>query len=81
MNKKMVLRNNLRSLQMSRSDNVTKYLMRITQENDQLVEIGEKMEVVELMNVELNGLPKISGTIFQGSLCSGESPRLTEDLG
>jgi hypothetical protein len=31
MNRKMVLRNKLRSMQMSRSDNVTSYLMRITQ--------------------------------------------------
>jgi hypothetical protein len=32
--RKMVLRNNLRSIQMSRSDNVTSYFMRITQTHD-----------------------------------------------
>jgi hypothetical protein len=31
MNRKMVLRNKLRSVQMSRYDNVTSYFMRITQ--------------------------------------------------
>jgi hypothetical protein len=43
---------------MSRSDNVTSYLMRITQVRDQLAAIGEKTEDVELVNVALNGLPK-----------------------
>jgi hypothetical protein len=34
LNRKMVLRNKLRSIQMSRSDNVTSYFMRITQTRD-----------------------------------------------
>jgi hypothetical protein len=42
MNRKMVLRNKLRLVQMSRSDNVTNYFMRITQVCDQLAAIGEK---------------------------------------
>jgi transcription termination factor NusB len=43
MNRKMVLRNKLRSVQMSRLDNVTSYLMRFTQGRDQLAAIwGEK---------------------------------------
>jgi hypothetical protein len=58
MNRKMVLRNKLRSVQMSRFDNVTSYFMRIRQVRDQLVAIGEKTEDTELVNVELNGLPK-----------------------
>jgi hypothetical protein len=44
MNRKMVLRNRLISMQMSRSDNVTSYFMRITQVRDWLVAIGEHVE-------------------------------------
>jgi hypothetical protein len=58
MNRKMVLRNKLISLQMSRSDNVTNYFMWIIQVCDQLAAIGEKTEDAELLNVALNGLPK-----------------------
>jgi hypothetical protein len=58
MNRKMVLRNRLRLVQMSRSDNATSYFMRITQVHDLLSSIGEKMKDVELMNVALTGLPK-----------------------
>jgi hypothetical protein len=58
MNRKMVLRNRLRYVKMFRSDNVTIYFMRITQECDELLSIGDKMDEIELVNVELNGLPK-----------------------
>jgi hypothetical protein len=44
LNRKMILRNKLRSVQMSRSDNITSYFMRITQVCDQLATIGEKVE-------------------------------------
>jgi hypothetical protein len=72
MNRKMVLRNKLRSMQMSRYDNVTSYLMRITQVHDQLAAIGEKMEDTELMNVALNGLPK-SWEPFVKGVCAREN--------
>jgi hypothetical protein len=42
MNMKMILRNKLISIQMSRSYNVTNYFMRITQIHGQLAAIGEK---------------------------------------
>jgi hypothetical protein len=44
MNRNMILRNKLRSVQMSRSNNVTIYLMRITQVCDELAAIGQKTE-------------------------------------
>jgi hypothetical protein len=58
MNRKMVLRNRLRSVQMSRSINVTNYFMRNTQVHDQLAAIREKTEDAELMKVALNWIPK-----------------------
>jgi 2-phosphoglycerate kinase len=51
LNRKMILRNKLISIQMSRSNNVTNYFTRITQIHDHLVAIGEKVDDVELVNV------------------------------
>ena len=58
LNRKMILRNKLRSIRMSRSDKVTSYFMRITQTHDQLVAIGEKVDDIGLVNVALNGFIK-----------------------
>ena len=70
----------LKSIQMSRYDNVTGYFMRITQTRDQLVAIGEKVDDIELVNVALNGFTK-PWEPFQGDLHSEETSRLVEDLG
>ena len=72
MNRNMVLRNKIRSVQMSRSNNVTSYLMRITQVHDQLAAIGEKSEDAKLVNVALNGLPK-SWEPFVQRVCAREN--------
>lgn len=58
MNMKMILRNKLRSIYMSKYNNTTSYFTRITQKWDQLAGIGEKVEDAKLVNVALNGLPK-----------------------
>jgi hypothetical protein len=71
LNRKMILRNKLRSIQMSRSDNVTSYFMRITQTRDQLAAIGEKVDDVELVNVALNGFTK-SWEPFVKGICARE---------
>jgi hypothetical protein len=71
MNKKIVLINKLISMQMSRSNNVTIYFMRITQVCDQIVAIGEKTNDVELVNVALNGFPK-SWEPFVKGVCARE---------
>jgi hypothetical protein len=42
MNRRMVLRNKFRTMQMSRFDNVTIYLMSITHVHDHLAAIREK---------------------------------------
>jgi len=52
MNKKIVLRNKLISVHMSRYDNVASYLMRITHVCDHLTAMREKMEDTKLVNVE-----------------------------
>jgi hypothetical protein len=58
LNRKIILRNKIRSIQTSRSVNVTNYFMRITQTCDQLAAIKEKVDDVELINVALNGFAK-----------------------
>jgi hypothetical protein len=72
MNMNMILRKKFRSVQMSRSDNVTIYLMRITHVRDQIASIGEKTEDAELMNVALNGIPK-SWEPFVKGVCAREN--------
>jgi hypothetical protein len=74
MNKKMVLRNELRSMQMFISDNVINYFMRITQVHDQITSIGEKNEDIENMNVALNSLHKSWEPFFKG-FCTREHLR------
>jgi hypothetical protein len=41
-NRKMILRNELKSIEMTRSDTITSYLMKVTQISDQLATVGEK---------------------------------------
>jgi len=58
MNRKMVLINKIRSVQMSRYDNDANYFMRITQIHDKLAAIGDKLDDVDLVSVALNGFLK-----------------------
>jgi hypothetical protein len=65
-NMKKVLRNKLRSMQMSGSDSATDYLMKITQIRDQLAIVGEKMVDAKLVNTTLNGFSKPWEPFFKG---------------
>jgi hypothetical protein len=67
---------------MSRYDNVTNYLMRITQVRDYVTTIGEKMKVRELVHVASNGLlkswePFVKGVCARENLPDGQ--RLSDD--
>jgi hypothetical protein len=53
----LILRHHLRSVEMSKSNTISSYLVRITQIHDQLVAIGEEFDDIELVNVALNGFP------------------------
>lgn len=55
---KIILKTKLRECRMNRSNNVTSYLMRITQIRDQLAAIGEAVLDAELVNVALNGFTR-----------------------
>jgi hypothetical protein len=57
-NRKMVLREKLHSMKMSRSDTVTSCLTIITQIHDELAVVGEKVEDQELVRTALKGFSK-----------------------
>jgi hypothetical protein len=71
LNRKMILRTKLRECKMTNSDNVTSYLMRITQIRDQLAVVGETVLDAELVNVALNGFTKAWKPFIMG-ICARE---------
>jgi hypothetical protein len=54
----MSLKNELRDMKMNDDDSITSYLVRISQLRDQLQAIEEIISDKELVNIELNSLPK-----------------------
>jgi putative lipoic acid-binding regulatory protein len=54
----MSLKNELHDMKMNDDDNITSYLVRISQLRDQLQDIEEIISEKELVNILLNGLPK-----------------------
>jgi hypothetical protein len=65
-NRKLILKHQLRSIEMSNSYTVANYLMGISQVIDQLVAIGEAIDDTELVNVILNGFPESWEPFVQG---------------
>ena len=57
-NRKMVLREKLRSTKMARGESVTSYLTRVSQVRDELAVVGEVVDRVELIRVALNDFSK-----------------------
>jgi hypothetical protein len=54
----MSMKNELRDIKMNDDDNITSYLVRISQLRDQLQAIEEIISEKKLVNIVLNGLPK-----------------------
>jgi hypothetical protein len=71
-NRKMTLRNKLRSIGMTRSNSIVNYLMKVTQIRDQLGAIGEKVANTKLVNMALNGFPT-SWEPFVKGICAHEN--------
>ena len=57
-NRKIVLREKLKSIWMNKGENMTTYLTRITHVRDELGAIGEVIESAELVRTTLNGVTK-----------------------
>ena len=57
-NRKMVLREKLKSIKMAKAEGVTSYFTRFTQVRDELAVVGEVVDNSELVRLVLNGVPK-----------------------
>ena len=57
-NRKMVLREKLKSIRMNKGENMAIYLTRITRVHDEHGAIGEVIQSAELVNTTLNGVVK-----------------------
>jgi DNA gyrase/topoisomerase IV subunit A len=57
-NRKMVLREKLKSIKMTKDENVVTYLTRLTQVRDELGAVGEAIVDSELVRTTLNGVSK-----------------------
>jgi hypothetical protein len=62
----MILWNKLKSIEMIKSDSVTSYIMKVTQVDDQLALVGEKVANEKLVNMVLNRFPTPSEPFFKG---------------
>ena len=60
--KKMILHNKLKSVEMTRFNIGTSYLMKVKQIHNQLAIVGEKIEDKKLVNRALNGFSNPSET-------------------
>jgi hypothetical protein len=65
-NRKMVLREKLKSTKMSKTNTVTSYLTRISQVHDELSVVGEEVKDDELARTALNGFSKKWASFMKG---------------
>jgi hypothetical protein len=82
-NQKMVLQEKLRSIQMLNSESVTSYLGRFTQIRDELVVVGEIVDLYFLVRTTLNNFSKPWGSFVQGIVAREVMPsweRLWDDF-
>eukprot|EP00253_Pinus_taeda_P035422 PITA_35422 len=81
-NRKMVLKEKLKTIKMAKTDSVIAYLTKITSVRDELAIVGEIIAPTELVRISLNGLPKtwenfVDGTVAQENVPNWE--RLWDD--
>jgi hypothetical protein len=68
----MILRNKLRSIEMTISNSVTRYLMNVTHVCDELATVGEMVANAVLVNMALNVFPT-SWEPFVKGICACEN--------
>jgi hypothetical protein len=73
-NKKMVLREKLKSIKMTKSVSVTCYLFRITQVRDELGVVGEVIPSAELVRTALNDVAKPWAVFVEGIVARENVP-------
>jgi hypothetical protein len=68
----MILWNKLRSIEMTRLDTVTSYLMKVMKICDKLVAVWEKIADAKLVKMALNGFPTSCEPFVKG-ICAHEN--------
>ena len=68
-NRKMTLRNQLKSVRAQKSETMQSYFTRVAQIKDQLESIDDMVEEVEIVMTTLNGLPRDWEAFIRG-ICS-----------
>jgi hypothetical protein len=73
-NRKMVLREKLKSIKMTKVENVVTYLTRLTQVRDELGVVGEAIVESELVRTKLNGVSKQWVVFVEGIVAREKLP-------
>ena len=71
-NRKMVLREKLKTIKMGKTDSAAGYLTKFTNVRDALAAVGEVIPPTELVRIEVNGLPS-SWLNFGDGICARET--------
>jgi hypothetical protein len=82
-NRKMVLREKLKSIKMTKAENVVTYLTRLTQVRNELGAVGEAIADSDLVRTGLNGVSKQWAVFVKGIVAREKLPgweRLLDDL-
>jgi hypothetical protein len=74
-NRKMVLREKLKSIRMTKAENVVTYLTRLTQVRDELGVVGEAIVDSELVRTTLNGVTKQWVVFVEGIVARENLPK------
>jgi hypothetical protein len=74
-NRKMVLREKLKSIKMTKAENVVTYLTKLTQVRDELGAIGEAIVDYELVRTTLNGVSKQWVVFVEGIMARENLPK------
>jgi hypothetical protein len=70
----MVLREKLKSIKMTKAENVVTYLTRLTQVRDELGAVGEDIVESELVRTTLNGVSKQWSVFVEGIVAREKLP-------
>ena len=73
-NRKMVLREKLKTIKMTKSEGVVAYLTRINNVSDELAAIGDTVAPTELVRIAIQGLPKAWETFVDGIITRERLP-------
>ena len=80
-NRKMTLRNQLKSVRAQKSKTMQYYFTRVAQIKDQLESIDDMVEEVDIVMKNLNGLPRYWGSLYPRNLLKKKTNQIREVMG